>query len=284
MFAITGATGNVGGAMAHALLGAGEAVRVVVRDAAKGDVWRARGCEVAIADMEDAAALASAFRDAEGVFILPPPEFDPAPGYPEARRTIDAVVAALDEVRPAKTVCLSTVGADAEEDNLLSQRTLFEQALLSLGQPLTLLRPAWFLDNIAWDVAAARDESVLRSFLQPIDRAIPMVAAQDVGSVAADLIRESWHGTRIVGLDGPEAVSPRMIAEAFARALGRPVRVETVPRETWEGLFREQGMRNPLPRMRMLDGFNEGWLAFDQTIPMCRGTTPLADVVARLAA
>jgi hypothetical protein len=36
--------------------------------------------------------------------------------------------------------------------------------------------------------------------------------------------------------------------------------------------------------MRMLDGFNEGWLAFDRAIPMRRGTTPLADVVARLAA
>jgi NAD(P)H dehydrogenase (quinone) len=279
MFAITGATGNVGGAMAHALLDAGEAVRVVVRDASKGDVWRALGCEVAVA-----AALASAFRGAKGVFILPPPEFDPAPGYPEARRSIDAVVAALDEVRPVRTVCLSTVGADAEDDNLLSQRTLIEQALFPIGIPLALLRPAWFLDNIAWDVAAARDEGVLRSFLQPIDRAIPMVAAQDVGSVAADLIRESWQGTRTVGLDGPEAVSPRMIADAFAGALGKPVHVETVPREAWEGLFRAQGMRNPLPRMRMLDGFNEGWLAFDRAIPMRRGTTSLADVVARLMA
>lgn len=75
-----------------------------------------------------------------------------------------------------------------------------------------------------------------------------------------------------------------MIAEAFARALGRPVSVEAVPRETWESLFREQGMRNPLPRMRMLDGFNEGWLTFNRAIPMRCGTTPLADVVARLTA
>ena len=28
--------------------------------------------------------------------------------------------------------------------------------------------------------------------------------------------------------------------------------------ETWESLFESQGMKNPTPRIRMLDGFNEG--------------------------
>jgi len=28
-------------------------------------------------------------------------------------------------------------------------------------------------------------------------------------------------------------------------------------------LFKAQGMRNPRPRMQMLDGFNEGWIEFE---------------------
>ena len=36
-----------------------------------------------------------------------------------------------------------------------------------------------------------------------------------------------------------------------------------MPRDSWEGLFRSQGMKNPLPRIRMLDGFNEGWIDFE---------------------
>jgi hypothetical protein len=36
-----------------------------------------------------------------------------------------------------------------------------------------------------------------------------------------------------------------------------------VPRETWDALFRSQSMKDPLPRMSMLDGFNEGFLAFE---------------------
>jgi hypothetical protein len=36
-----------------------------------------------------------------------------------------------------------------------------------------------------------------------------------------------------------------------------------VPRESWEALFKSQGMKNPIPRIRMLDGFNEGWIEFE---------------------
>lgn len=45
--------------------------------------------------------------------------------------------------------------------------------------------------------------------------------------------------------------------------LGRPVRAEVVPRETWGALFQSQGTKEPLPRIRMLDGFNEGWICFE---------------------
>lgn len=167
--------------------------------------WAALGCEVALAEMENASALADAFTGATAVFILPPPEFDPEPGYPEARTVIDSVVAALRAAKPERILCLSTIGADAKQDDLLSQRGVMEEALRKLQMPLTILRPAWFIDNVAWDVASARDTGFIHSFLQPTDKAFPMVAAKDVGRMAAELIREDWTGTRIVELEGPVA-------------------------------------------------------------------------------
>jgi hypothetical protein len=82
MYAITGITGQVGGAVARALLAARLPVSAVVRAAGKGATWAEHGCEVAIADMNDAVALTAAFTGAEGVFVLIPPIFDPAPGFP----------------------------------------------------------------------------------------------------------------------------------------------------------------------------------------------------------
>jgi NAD(P)H dehydrogenase (quinone) len=58
-------------------------------------------------------------------------------------------------------------------------------------------------------------------------------------------------------------VTPNDIAATFTKLLGRSVRMEVVPRESWEALFKSQGMKNPIPRIRMLDGFNEGWIEFE---------------------
>jgi NAD(P)H dehydrogenase (quinone) len=265
MYAITGITGKVGGAMARALLAAGQPVRAVVRDARKGEVWETLGCEVALAEMEDGDALTKAFTGATAAFILPPSEFDPEPGYPEAQLVIDSVTAALRAALPERVLCLSTIGGDATQDNLLSQRTMMEKAVTAVGIPLTILRPGWFIENTLWDVPSARDNGIIHSFLQPADKLFPMVATQDVGRVAAELIQEDWSGTRIVELEGPRRISPNDLASAFASALGKPVSVETVRRDTWETLFGSQGMKNPTPRIRMLDGFNEGWIAFRET-------------------
>jgi uncharacterized protein YbjT (DUF2867 family) len=285
MYAITGITGKVGGAVARALLAAGQPVRAVVRDPARARAWAERGCEIATADMNDPAALTTAFTGASGVFILPPPEFDPAPGFPEAHAVIGAIRAALQSANPARVVCLSTIGAQATEVNLLTQRTFMEEALRELPMPVTFLRPGWFMENAAWDVASARDEGVIYSFLQPLDKAVPMIATADVGRVSAQLLQQRWHGVRVVELEGPRRVTPNDIAATFAKILGHPVRVEVVARDSWETLFLSQGMKQPVPRMRMLDGFNEGWIAFEgKDADIVKGEVELETVLRALVA
>jgi NAD(P)H dehydrogenase (quinone) len=263
MFAITGITGQVGGNVARRLLDAGKSVRAVVRDSAKGELWAQQGCEVALAHMDDPDALRRAFAGAEAVFVLLPPNFDPAPGFTETRQIVAALRSSLEKTRPGRIVCLSTVGAQAKEENLLSQLGLLEQGLSDLLLPITFLRPAWYMENAIWDLKPALDSGVIPSFLQPLDKVIPMVATADVGSVAAELLQEQWQGHRVVELEGPRRISPDNIATSFARLLNRSVSMKIVPRNTWEELFRSEGMKNPTPRIRMLDGFNEGWLAFE---------------------
>jgi len=283
MFAVTGITGQVGGVVARLLLAAGHDVRAVVRDAAKGEVWAKQGCEVALADVNDQQALQHAFEGAEGVFVLLPPTFDPTPGFPEARKTIATLRAALAAAKPSKVVVLSTIGAQATQPNLLNQLQILEQELSTLPMPVAFLRAAWFIENAAWDVAPARDSGIVPSFLQPLDKPVPMVATADIGRVASELLRESWTGRRIVELEGPQRISPDMIAASFARLLGRDVGMTVVPRDTWEDLFRSQGMKNPTPRMQMIDGFNEEWICFEGAENEVRkGRVPLDTVLQSL--
>jgi uncharacterized protein YbjT (DUF2867 family) len=263
MFVVTGITGNVGGVVASSLLAAGRKVRAVVRDEQKGEEWKRKGCEIAVADIHDAESLKKAFVGAEGIFAMAPPVFDPQPGFPEARSVAAALRAALEAAKPGRVVYLSTIGAQATRESLLTQHTMIEKELKEAGVPITFLRPGWFMENFAWDVAPARDKGVIPSFLYPLDKVFPMVATEDIGRVAAELLEETWTGVRVVELEGPRRVSPNEVASTFSKLLGKPVRMELVPHEKWEASFRAQGVTNPLPRVQMLDGFNDGWIDYE---------------------
>jgi len=141
-------------------------------------------------------------------------------------------------------VCLSTIGADAPHENLLTQRTLMELSLEQIGLSVTFLRPGWFMENALWDVPSARDEGVLRSFLQPADKLFPMVATQDVGDLAARASpgeRERERGSS--SWRGPHAYRRTISPAAFAMVLKRAVRVE-------DGAARELGADFPLSGKR----------------------------------
>ncbi|MGF6710983.1 uncharacterized protein YbjT (DUF2867 family) [Luteibacter sp. W1I16] len=283
MFAITGITGRVGGELANTLLAAGKGIRAIVRDESKAQPWAAKGCEVALADLDDAKSLTEALRGVEGAFILFPPIYDSEPTFPELQPRIDAVRRALIQARPGKVVVLSTIGADAAQPNLLNALGMVEAALADVPLPITFLRAAWFIENAEWDVASARDEGVLHSYLQPLDRGVPMISTVDVGRTAAALLMEDWDGHRIVELEATERVTPHQMAAAFGRALGRSVHAQVVPRDQWETIFRQQGMRHPTPRMQMIDGFNQGWIDFkDRGTHARKGRVTLDEAITRL--
>src|SRR6478672_9602507 len=109
MYAIVGITGQIGSVIGRILLASKQPVRAVVRDAGKGQGWADRGCEIALANIEDTASLTTAFRGAEGVFVLVPPNFDPAPGFLEARAPAASLKSALESAGPGRVVYLSTI-------------------------------------------------------------------------------------------------------------------------------------------------------------------------------
>jgi uncharacterized protein YbjT (DUF2867 family) len=111
----------------------------------------------------------------------------------------EAVMAA----KPGKVVVLSTIGAQARQPNLLRSPGVMEERLGTLPMPVTFLRAAWLMENAALDVASAKEGGVIQSYVQPLDKAVPMIATADIGRVAARLLQASWSGERIVESEGP---------------------------------------------------------------------------------
>ncbi|MBB5337755.1 NmrA family NAD(P)-binding protein [Tunturiibacter gelidoferens] len=279
MFAVMGVTGNVGGEMARTLLAAKKSVRAIVRDAKKGEEWARLGCEIAVGDLSDVKSLTAAFEGVDGVFTMLPPIYDPQPGFVEHMAMSKVLVAALKSARPKSVVHLSTIGAQATGENLLSLHTILEGMLGEVSLPITILRPGWFMENSVHHVASARDKGVVYSFLAPADKGFPFIATADIARVGAELLQEIGTGHRVVELTGPRPVSPNDLAAGFAKVLERPIAVEILPREEWEALSRSQGMKNPTPWMRMLDGFNEGWIEFERPAEVRKGKVELETVL-----
>jgi uncharacterized protein YbjT (DUF2867 family) len=263
MFSIIGITGRVGGGAANHLLGMGKQVRAIVRDEAKGHVWASKGASVAVADMNGGDALGRALAGSEAVFVMLPPLFDPSPGFPEAKGLIDSLCVALRQSEANRIVALSTIGAHITRPNLLNSLHIMEESFRQLPMPVTFLRPGWFMENHAADVNFAISEGIIHSYLQPIEHAIPMIATKDIGALAGTLLLESWPGKRVVELEAKTRVSAANLAVTLSDILGKPVKAEPVPRTRWEEVFRAQGMKNPTPRIQMIEGFNEGWIEFE---------------------
>ena len=111
MFVVLGVSGHTGSVVASTLLEQGKAVRVVVRDEVKGAAWKARGAEVAVASVDDPAALGAALRGAQGAYLLLPPTAVTTGLEAEQRRVGAALLEAVRQARPAHVVLLSSIGA-----------------------------------------------------------------------------------------------------------------------------------------------------------------------------
>lgn len=111
MYVVFGVTGNTGKVVADTLLAQKKPVRVVVRDAAKGEPWKARGAEVAVATVTDAKAIENALRGAAGAYILLPPNYASNTVLEDKKKEVAAFAAAIPASGVKHVVLLSSIGA-----------------------------------------------------------------------------------------------------------------------------------------------------------------------------
>ncbi|HKO17250.1 MAG TPA: NmrA family NAD(P)-binding protein [Acidobacteriaceae bacterium] len=266
MFTVMGITGNVGGAVAQNLLAAGKAVRGVVRNPEKAKAWADRGVELVQSTYDDAAGLAKAFAGAEGVFAMIPPDFAPAPGLPDQRRTIAAITEALEQAKPGKAVFLSSIGSEQPSGlGLITSTHLLEESTRKLPIPVAYLRAGSFMENWLGAVDRIRATGEMPFFYAPLDRKFPLVATQDIGLAGASVLQESWKGERVLEVDGPAGGTDlHEVAAAFGRALRRDVKAVQLPEPAWQSVLESIGM--PADRtglyIEMVKSINSGWIHF----------------------
>src|SRR5262245_36770991 len=149
MYVVAGAAGNTGSVIVETLLARGQKVRAIVHDRRKpaAAALAARGAEVAEVALEDTDRLAAALSGAAGAYVLLPPALQSDAFIARGRRLVDSLAAALGRAGVAHTVLLSSVAAHvpAETGPVIT----VHDAEQRLPGPLTAVRAAYFIDNVA---------------------------------------------------------------------------------------------------------------------------------------
>jgi uncharacterized protein YbjT (DUF2867 family) len=219
-----GATGQTGGKIARALLGAGEKVRVIGRSAAKLAVFENSGAEIAVGDAGNAAFLTEAFRGASAVYTLVAAD----PTSSDYRRTQDtlgaAIAQAVRESGVRHVVALSSLGADVTgETGVVAGLRAQEERLRQIPNlNVLLLRPASFFENFITTLLLIKQEGICGDALAA-DLPMSMVATRDIADVAAHALRtRDWRGVIVRELLGPRDITCHEVARILGSRIGRP--------------------------------------------------------------
>ena len=275
MYAVAGVTGNTGSVVADELIRRGKKVRVIVRDAAKGDEWKAKGAEVAVASLDDVDALAGALTGVEGAYLLSPPDTKADDMIAIGRQRGETFAEAIRKSGLKHVVFLSSIGAQ-HENGTGPIRSLHqvEKRLIPLGVAVTLLRPAYFLENWGTSLGPAASDGVLPSFL-PAGFRFPQIATRDIGVAAADALENPPSAVRIVELAGAEDHTPAEIASVIGTILGREVNVNEAPLDAIVPTFTSFGISEHVAGLfrEMNEGMLSGTVAWDGKGERKRGST-----------
>lgn len=240
LIAVTGATGQQGGAVVRKLLADGWQVRALTRDINKpaAQELKSLGAELVAGDMDNRADLDAAFNGVYGVFSvqnfwLPNVGFDG-----EVRQ--GKLVADAAKAAGVQHFVYSSVGSAHRGmgQKHFESKWIIEQYVHKLGVPYTILRPVAFMDNYNWSRAYILSGTFSGNGTRP-DKATQIIAVEDIGVFAALAFAnpKDYQG-KTIELAGDELTEPQ-VAEMFTKVIGRPVTL-TPPTGGWGNASEEE--------------------------------------------
>ena len=264
VIAVTGATGQQGGAVAQKLLADGWKIRALTRDLDKpaAQALASAGAQLVAGDMDSRSELDAAFEGAYGVFSVQN-FWLPSVGY-EGEIQQGRNVANAAKAANVRHLIYSSVGAAHRGmgQKHFESKWIIEQYIQSLDIPYTILRPAAFFENFNWERASILNGKFNAIGLRP-EKERQLIAVEDIAVfVALALANPQEYLGKTIELAG-DALTESQLAETFANVIGRPVEL-SMPTEGGWGSEEEMNA--------MFNFFNGE--AYDADIPALRKLRP----------
>jgi uncharacterized protein YbjT (DUF2867 family) len=221
---ITTPTGNVGSHTLKQLLKAGADLSVIVRQPEKlPDSVRSR-VKVHQGSLTDAALVSKAFRGARAVLWITPADLT-QPDSAEYHREMGRIAAtAIKENKVPYVVNLSSAGAHLDNAGPISGLGEIERRLNEVAENVVHLRPGFFMENFLMQLESIKNDGAVYDLI-PGEIPYPMIATQDIGAIAAELLGETkFSGQNTRGLHGPAHLTYVEAAKILSDSIGKPVK------------------------------------------------------------
>ena len=224
IFAVLGATGNVGQILTEELLENGHTVRAQGRDPQKLSMLKNEGADAIQANLDEPEGIVAAFEGCDGAFVMIPPAFS-AENYmnfqDEAGEIIKEVIV-RSGVR--KVVNLSSIGAQhARGTGPVAGLHSQEQRLNALpGVDVIHIRASYFMQNFAFSIPSIRKHGTVISSING-NQPIWMISTDDIGMKAAEYLEDlSFKDKSTFEFVGPRQISHIEASCILGQVLARP--------------------------------------------------------------
>jgi uncharacterized protein YbjT (DUF2867 family) len=286
MYVITGATGHTGATAAKVLLSRGQKVRAVGRSADRLKSLASLGAEPFVCDITDANQLTKAFEDAEGAYVLIPPNITSSDVRAYQEEVSDSVVTAVANSNLKYVVALSSIGADKSADTgpVVGLHN-FEQKLNDIdGMNILHLRPGYFMENTLGQAGAIHAFGKTLGPLRP-DLKLSMIATRDVGAVVAqELLAKNFKGKQTRELLGQRDLDMTEVTGILGEAIGKSdLAYVQAPDDQFQAALMQMGMSSNMAGLivEMSHALNSGHMrALETRSPRNTTSTSYATFVA----
>ena len=219
---VTGATGNVGGAVATELIARGVSVRALVRDQGRAAVLAEAGVETVVGDMDSPETLDAALSGVSAVFLA-------TSVNPNSTVQVRNVIAAALRAGRPHIVRRGAARPSADGPILGRMHAESDSDLVGSGLPYTLLHPGSFMQNTMMAAPTVISEGSI--YVPYRDGRLGLIDVRDLAECAVIALTQNGHEGKTYTLTGPDSISHYDVASALSEVLGKEVKYIDIPLE-----------------------------------------------------
>jgi len=236
MYAITGATGQLGRLVIEELLKSVPGSRIIAaaRNPANAQDLAERGVVVREADYARPETLASAFKGVEKLILISSSEVNGR--LPLHRAVIDAA----KKAGVSLLAYTSMLHADSSTAQLAVEHRQTEEAIAASGIPAVILRNGWYTENHLYALSAALEHGAFVGSAKY--GRFSSAARKDYAAAAAAVLTKGSHAGEIYELAADQAFTLAELAAEVSRQSGKPVVYNDLPEQDYAKLLVDFGL------------------------------------------